>query len=63
MAKNNEYYVYHIPVRVTEQQDAELRKHAKEAGVSLSDHIRSALVVQCELTEGPAARAKNGVSK
>ena len=48
------------PLRLTELQDSEIRKAAKEAGVTVNQLVRDTLVSAGVISQGPTPKARKG---
>ncbi len=63
MAKQNDFYTSVSPLRLTELQDAELRKAAKEHGITVNQYVRDSLTENGTISAGPEPKARKGHGK
>jgi len=53
---DNDHYEHVTPLRLTEQQDAEVRELAQAGGVTVTQLLRDAIVAKLKISKGPAAK-------
>lgn len=61
--KDNTKYVHVHPVRLTEHQDAQVRRAAEAVGVTNQQFLRDALVKAGVVDQGPEQRTRAGYEK